>query len=310
GAATVLAVVLVSHLIASRLSRNLALLGGAVQRLAGGEFSAIALPRWDDETRDLTQAINKTADRLREYQQELRQTEQLRTISMLGAGLAHELRNAATGCRMAVDLHAESCPTASQDESIEVARRQLQLMESRLQQLLQLGNRPGPSGEMQADLRGIVSESIELILPAARHAGVRVDWRRPTDAHPVLGDPMLLSEVIMNLLLNALDAAAKRQAGGGPPGDVRVELARLGADEVLTVSDSGSGPEGAIGANLFQPFVTSKPEGVGLGLAVAKQIVTSLGGDIDWRRVKDRTEFRIRIPTADKGEASVKHPGR
>lgn len=303
GAVTLMAVVLVTQLIANRLSRNLSLLDRGVQRLAGGEFTELDLPRWNDETRDLTLAMNKTAERLREYQRELRQTEQLRTVSMLGAGLAHELRNAATGCRMAVDLHAESCPTAREDESIEVARRQLQLMENRLQQLLRLGSRPESSGSTRADLGAVVTEAVDLILPAAAHAKVRVDWNRPAEPSTVHGDPSLLSEVIMNLLLNALDAAAKSQAVGGPPGDVRVLLEHQGDKAVVTVSDSGAGPDGVVGPDLFQPFVTSKPEGVGLGLAIAKQFVSSMGGDIDWRRADRRTQFRIQIPTADKSRA-------
>ena len=65
---------------------------------------------------------------------------------------------------------------------------------------------------------------------------------------------------------------------------------------VVEVIDSGPGPPAEIAGRLFQPFVTGKREGIGLGLLVAKQVAEAHGGRIDWRRVGDRTCFRIELP--------------
>ena len=70
---------------------------------------------------------------------------------------------------------------------------------------------------------------------------------------------------------------------------------------VVEVSDSGPGPPGDIAAKLFQPFVTGKPEGVGLGLTVAMQVAEAHGGRVDWRREADRTCFRIELPLQSEG---------
>src|SRR6185369_12928271 len=91
------------------ISRATVRLGGEMLRIARGDFTEAPLPGIDDEIRDLSVAVNRTARMLADYQEEVKRTEQMRTVAMLGAGLAHEMRNAATGCRMALDIHAEHC---------------------------------------------------------------------------------------------------------------------------------------------------------------------------------------------------------
>lgn len=301
GLATLAAVALVVHLVAGRVSRILAKLGSEVQRLSRGDYSQIKQPALNDETRDLTNSINQTANQLAEYETELRRNERLQTVAMLGAGLAHEMRNAATGCRLALDLHAEECNETLEDESLTVARRQLSLMENRLQQLLHLGRQPENTGKSFLDLTKLVKESVQLIRPAALHAGVRLDCFAPEADVTVQADSEMLNQAIMNLLLNALDAAAKAQASGEGPGMVQVEVNQQGSESELIIADSGCGPNVKQSNDVFQPFVTNKPEGVGLGLAVARRVVEACGGQIAWKRVDGLTKFQVRLPLAPAG---------
>ena len=305
GMGTLVAVAVVIHFVAGRVSGILARLGGEVQRLSQGDYSEIAQPAWNDETRDLAVSINHAAGQLAEYETELRRTERLQTVAMLGAGLAHEMRNAATGCRLALDLHAEGCREQQDDDSLEIARRQLVLMENRLQQLLQIGHPSVEVTDSSIDLSALVSESVNLIQPAARHAGIDLSWDAPQEDVTVQADAELLSQAIMNLLLNALDAVAKNQTRDEQAGLVQVEVNRLAGESELIVSDSGTGPANSAPNDVFEPFVTSKPEGVGLGLAVAKRVVESCGGKIDWSRVAGLTKFRIRLPLATVGVSHV-----
>lgn len=298
GLITVVAVALVTHLVAGRVSRVLARLGRDVERLADGDFSPVNLPSWKDETQELAAAINQTAGRLAEYEAELCQAERMRTVTMLGAGLAHEMRNAATGCRMAVDLHAETCECSQNDETLDVARRQLQLMENRLQQLLQLGKEPSSVADRRIDFAALISESVSLLTPAAHHANVRVEWQQPNEKITVCVDAELLSQVVMNLLLNALDATTQSQALENVDGRVSIELSRNETQSKLTVADSGNGPDANIKSAVFEPFATSKPEGVGLGLAVAKRVVESYGGTVSWSRDAGVTKFSVQLPLA------------
>ncbi|TWT89852.1 Sensor protein ZraS [Pseudobythopirellula maris] len=315
GGATIAAVMLVTHLVASRISRALGRLGAEVSRLAGGDFSELEPPTTDDETRRLALAVNQTARRLAEYEQQVRGAERMRTLSTLGAGLAHEIRNAATGCRMAVDLHTEACPAAGpDDDTLEVARRQLLLMENRLQQLLRLGKEDDSPGDQEFDLVELVEGLVLLATPSAEHAGVALDWRAPDSPILVEADPQQLSQAVMNLLLNAMEAArrhAARAAEALPHAGayVRIELTANARGAELLVADSGEGPSPEVSDSLFDPFVTDKPEGIGLGLAVTRRTVESCGGTIDWRRRSDdnqagETQFVLRLPTHPSGAAA------
>jgi signal transduction histidine kinase len=89
---------------------------------------------------------------------------------------------------------------------------------------------------------------------------------------------------------NAVEAA-------GPGGWVELSLRGPAASRaVVEVRDSGSGPAPEVGDRLFEPFVTGKPEGVGLGLAVARQVAEAHGGRIAWHREEGRTCFTIELP--------------
>ncbi|QDU90460.1 Sporulation kinase D [Pirellulimonas nuda] len=298
GLATALSVAIVTHLVTTRISRALGRLGREVQTLAGGDFSKIPTPRLNDETRDLTIAVNHTATRLADFEAEVRQTEQMRTLAMLGAGLAHEMRNAATGCRLAVDLHAEGCRSEQGVESLSVARRQLDLMEHRLNRFLKIGRQPAEEARRDVNLADLVAEMTSLVAPAARHAGVRLRQRRLGDPAVVSADAELLGQAVMNLLLNALDAASGRPSDSDRAGVVRVLTWGDRRQSRIVVTDSGPGPQPGVGDRVFAPFVTDKPEGVGLGLSVARRIVESYGGQIEWIRRGRRTRFLILLPVA------------
>jgi signal transduction histidine kinase len=111
-----------------------------------------------------------------------------------------------------------------------------------------------------------------------------------------------LRAALVNLVLNAIDAAGR---GGA------VELAILAepGSATLVVDDTGPGPPPALAATIHEPFVTGKPEGVGLGLAVARAVATEHGGTLSWSRHGDRTRFAIRLPVSTL-KASAAHSQR
>jgi signal transduction histidine kinase len=304
GAAGVVAVAAMSHLLAGRLSRAMKRLGNEVMRMATGDFAPAALPAADDEIRDLSQAVNRTAEMLADYERQVRRTEQVRTVALLGAGLAHEMRNAATGCRMALDLHADACSGLRDDESLVVARTQLQLMEGQLQRFLKIGRPRSAARRRTLDFSQLVDELLPLVRPAARHAGVQLDWIKPNAETPIQGDQESLTQAVINVLLNAIEAV--QQPATPTFRQVRVELTH-GDDRSaqLTVCDDGPGPSEMVASVLFDPFVTTKPEGVGLGLAYAKEVVNDHEGSIDWSRTDGITRFRLRLPLAEKGAVCV-----
>jgi signal transduction histidine kinase len=288
-----------ARLLAGRISRATVHLGEEVQRLARGDFRAAELPKINDEIRDLTEAVNRTAAMLADYERQVRRTEQMRTVAQLGASLAHEMRNAATGCRMAVDLHAEACGCGNDPESLVVARRQLQLMESQLQRFLQVGRQTDELPRRPVNLTHLISELLPLVRPIANHAHVELHWLVPQGDTMVDGDADALGQATLNLILNAVEAVQQGPRKTSLPQRVTIELRSLDTDHAeLSVTDTGPGPPESTSATLFEPFVTSKAEGAGLGLAVARQVAEAHGGSIGWRRLDGLTQFRMVLPQA------------
>lgn len=296
GVIAVGAVAIVARMIAGRLSRATARLEGDVLRIAKGDFTPAELPTTDDEIRDLSLAVNQTAVMLADYELQVRRTEQMRTVSLLGAGLAHEMRNAATGCRMALDLHAEQCGSRHDGESLSVAKRQLRLMESQLQRFLRAGKPLDESVKQLISFSEVVEDSLSLVRPSARHARVELKWTPPEADAVVHADREALGQVVLNLLINAIEAVQQRDEH-----ERRTVEVSLRSDDVqaeFVVEDSGPGPSELLRQELFAPFVTSKAEGVGLGLAVAREVVAAHHGTIDWFRMGETTKFQVTIPLA------------
>jgi signal transduction histidine kinase len=298
GVATAAAGVLAMFL-ARRMVRPIHQLGIESARIAEGDFNAGPIPARNDEIRDLALAINRMAQRLRQYEQNVRSHERLRVLGQLGAGMAHQLRNSATGARMAIELHQRACTSGPDTESLPVALRQLRLMESYLQRFMGLG-REVPAEHRPIALADLVDEVLDLVRPACVHGKIGLSYQPPEERFEVCGDPNALRELLMNLVLNAVEAA-KRPSDTAPR--VSIELARANAQQaVVRVTDSGAGPAPAVRDKLFEPFVTEKPEGTGLGLFVAQRVARAHGGDLRWERVDNQTCFILEIPL-NAGEA-------
>ena len=169
GAAAALAVIAVTTILSRRFVRPIQKLGAQTAAIAQGQFQPVAVSRRDDEIRDLTLSINRMAETLGRYEQSVRRNERLRTLGQLGAGMAHQLRNAATGAWMAVELHQRQCPGGPEQPALDVAVRQLRLMESYLQRFLTLG-RPSSLSTERVELEPLVRDVFALVGPAAAHA--------------------------------------------------------------------------------------------------------------------------------------------
>ncbi|MFM8219259.1 MAG: ATP-binding protein [Planctomycetaceae bacterium] len=276
-----------------RLARRLQTLQGQTAAIARGEFAAIPPQGADDELRDLEVGVNRMAERLRELQAAISVGERQRVLAQLAGGLAHQLRNAATGARLALQLHAQRCRPGGADRSLEVALRQLSLLEMQVRGLLSLG-KPERREPRRVAAAALIGEVVPLIEPACEHAGVRLGTGGCAAGGEVLGDAHSLQAAVLNLALNAVEAAGR----GGV-----VEVRQV-VDEGwvrLEVADSGPGPNAEVAGQLGQPFVTTKPEGVGLGLLLVRQVAEEHGGRLEWQRGEERTVFTLTLPLAQPG---------
>lgn len=287
-AAAAIAVTLTT-ILARRFTTRVRQLSEQAAAIAGGRFLSTPLPRTNDELRDLTAALNRMSEQLGHYEEQVRRSERLRTLGQLGAGIAHQLRNSATGALMALEFHASEVSPTADRESLDVALRQLHLMETSLKRFLHLG-RGEPVSSGSVGLRALVDETLPLVEPACRHANIQLTWNRPHDEMEVNGEADSLQQLLLNLLLNAIEAATDAT---GKTGDVKVELTRDQQGVHLSVIDSGPGPSADMATRVFEPFATSKPDGTGLGLSVAREIAEAHSATLGWQRVNGLTRFEL-----------------
>jgi signal transduction histidine kinase len=299
GACAAIVVAVVVTMLARRVVQPIQTLRGRALAISAGDFQQQPLPERNDEIRDLAQSMNEMAERLVRYAEQVRQNERLRTLGQLGGGLAHQLRNFATGARMALDLHRRQCAAGPEDESLVVAGRQLKLMESYLQRFLRLGQ-SRPVSRVPTTWQAVVEDVVPLVQPALRHAKVNFDVSLPSAPVEIVGDSDGLQQMLINLLLNAIEAARLND-----PGQRRVALQVHWSDDgqaVLAIKDSGAGPAADVEPRMFEPFVTEKPDGTGLGLSMAREIAVEHGGTLTWRREDGMTCFVVQLPTTHREE--------
>ncbi len=292
GAVVALIAVVISWITSHRLVRSIHDLRGQTETIASGDFRTFTIPRRNDELRDLSKSINDLSKRLLQYEHEVRRAERLKTLDQLGAGIAHQFRNSATGARMALQLHQSSCPKGEEgDDSLRVVDNQLQLMESYIKRFLDYG-RSSDLGREPVPLQEVIEEALALARPRCAHANIQLeDTELAHDPLLVRGNRDALVQLVINLLTNALDAA---EASATLPRRVVVCLKTNHAGEaILRIGDSGGGLSPEIEKNLFEPFESNKTNGIGLGLAIAKEVATSCSGDIQYVRDGNLTWFVV-----------------
>ena len=315
GLATLFFMFIAAAWLANRLSNRIRRVQQQVADIAAGEFSTVAAVGPIDEIRDLIASVNTMSDQLQEMQQTIAQTTRAQLLGQLAGGLAHQLRNAVTGARLSIEIHQRRCP-ATDDDSLDVALRQLRLTEEQVKGLLSVG-RPERREPIPSRIDSLVDEIGTLVGPACQHANV--EWRCTVaaDAEREIPDSESVRTAVLNLVLNAVEATG---AGGyvelnvtsatvpeiqkpgflKKPGFSNVALNRV----IFSVIDDGPGPPCELADNMFDLFVTGKSEGVGFGLALAKQAADEQGGELSWNRNNGCTEFRFEIPVvAEQGDS-------
>jgi signal transduction histidine kinase len=291
GGSSLVLMVAVTSWIAHRISGRIRKLQQQVARIASGDFEGFEPDSRSDEVRDLAGSINRMCDHLKEMQRTIRQSERTRLLAQLAAGLAHQLRNSLTGARMSVQLHAKRFPPQPGDETLSVALRQLAMTEEQVRGLLSLG-RVERRPPVVCDLSALLSDVALMVDSSCQHAKVTLRHRGGDEAFPFVADPSGIRAAALNLALNAIEAA-------GPGGLVSLEALARGDEVAIEIADTGPGPPPELADALCDAFVTSKPEGVGLGLAIAQQVAVEHGGRLSWSREGGETRFRLVLPRSD-----------
>ncbi len=277
--------------IARHISRPLVNLTEQTIRAAHDLQSDITLPKTDDETHDLAEAIQRLITERRGYEQTVRQEAHLQAAHQFALGLGHQLRNLLTALRMAIELHGEKCHS-NQDDDLLVALRQVRLIDSVLRQFLSLRALAELEKE-PIDYANVVESVLDLLRPAFQHAGAHLRVEIAQKPCMVVGHRASLEQLTTNLVMNALDAVQGLR--DEPMVIVALRCLQEGVIQ-LVVEDNGPGPPASVAKDLLKKPVTSKPDGIGLGLFVAQTIAQQHNGRITWKRENDRTQFVFEFP--------------
>jgi two-component system sensor histidine kinase HydH len=275
--------------VASLLIRIQGASGMLGQDLATVEWVRDGL-RGSDALEGLASRVEQVVGQLQQRERDVRRAERLAAVGQLAAGVAHEIRNPLTSVQLLVQT-ARRDPTAGAltDDDLALIDDELGRIERSLRTLLDYA-RPPKLERTTCDLGAVVDGALTLVRGRAQQQGVEV---RFAPASLVLSaDPDQLRQVLVNLLLNALDTMPTG-------GTMEVALGRDGTDLTVAVSDTGPGIAPEMAPRLFEPFATTKETGVGLGLVVSKRIVEDHGGSLrGFNRTAGGATFLIRLPTA------------
>ncbi len=292
GLSTIVLLSTVTLLLTGRLIGRLSRLQREVETIALGKFSSDLQVGPDDEIGRLGKAVESMAAQLRQMWAALGQQHGQRLLHQIAGGLAHNLRNSLTGARMAVELHDRHCGgiigESPDKEGLRIAIHQLEQTEDYVRRLLLVS-----SGKQELDRPTSVAQCLQDIRDSldntARHRGVVLLWNVDDRVgQRQVADGPTLTAAVTNLVWNAIQAGDKVS--------VDARLLESSAEIAIDVSDNGPGPPAEIATMLFEPFVTSKPEGLGLGLPLVKRSAEALGGTVQWKRHAAHTVFSLRIP--------------
>jgi len=227
----------------------------------------------------------------------LARADRLSVLGTLAAGVAHEIRNPLVSVRTFIQL----LPERERDPEFRTTFRELALGE--IERICGLINdllafsRPAPAEFEASDINALTGQIVRLLDAEARKRDVTIACTLDEALPPVVVDPGQVKQVLINVLLNAIEACGGR---GNVWVESRVEPGGHGRWCVVGVADSGPGIPADQLAHVFEPFFTTKDSGSGLGLFIARQIMTEHGGAI---RVVERrgggTVFEIRFPAAE-----------
>jgi len=282
GLSTVILLTSVTLLFAGRLVGRLSTLQHRVRQIAEGEFAADVPRGANDEVGLLGTAVTQMSRQLLQLRATLQRQQGEKLLHQVAGGLAHQLRNSITGAKMAVELHQQGCDAT--DDSLAVALTQLEHTESHVRRLLTVA-----SGRQDVDqpeqALSCLQDSMRTLEATAKHLGVSLEATLSPDlVDRFVRDGPSLQAAFSNLVLNAMHEGSR----------VTVQCSvQQGSRAMLTVTDDGDGPADEVVDEIFEPFVTSKPEGLGLGLPLVARCARRLGGEVRWERRDGHTCFSI-----------------
>jgi signal transduction histidine kinase len=250
--------------------------------------------------------VGTVVDRLQQSQTDMLRSEQMAALGQLAAGLAHELRNPLTAMKILVQDAVASGPAASLGgRDLAVLHTETARLERSIEAFLDFA-RPPTLEKHSRDLREAVRQTIDLVAARGKQQGIEIQCQLPDQPLPIEADHEQVRQLLLNLVLNAMDAQLQsgvvRITVGQSPDKPGAQAARARQPQpaswvTLTVADHGPGIAADMAGRIFDPYVSTKETGLGLGLAICRRIVKDHGGEIFVNNAASGgAVFTVRLP--------------
>jgi two-component system, LuxR family, sensor kinase FixL len=234
-------------------------------------------------------------------QEQLIERERLAAIGTTAAKLVHEIGNPLHGMSVAIQLLEQQVGELTDDETVQLSVQVLRNQIARLANLL--GEFRSLSRRQQVafrptNLRDLVHDVLTTELPHYTERGVAVEQHFASDLPTVQVDQDKFKQVVLNLCKNAVEAMPEG-------GTLTVQVHNSGAQVQMEIADTGMGISADV--NIFEPFITTKKEGTGLGLPIVRQIIDAHGGTLTYRSEPGKgTTFVVTLPLRSREAAGSK----
>lgn len=291
--------VVVANFLARQIVGPLSRLMATTQRIARGDFTPLTPLRWyRDEFSTFSIALNTMMRELARRQEVLVQSHKLSAIGTLTSGVAHELNNPINNITLTAEMLKEDYGSLADEERLDMVN-DLVVQGARAQKIVRNLLDFAREGEItteRLDLAKVLRGAASLAANQIKLSGAKIAIDVPPNLPAIHGDRQSLSQVFVNLLLNALDAVGK-----GGHVSIAAGASREPGYVQVVVSDDGCGIPAHVLPKVFDPFFTTKSrgKGTGLGLSVSLGIVRQHGGDIRVESAPGRgSTFTVLLPAA------------
>ena len=221
---------------------------------------------------------------------QLKRADRLSALGVLAAGIAHEIRNPLTGMKMIVQLlESEFTEDDSRIEPLGIIQKEIDRLEGIIGNLLDFA-RPSKPKAIKVCPEEVVNATLLLVKNQMNKQGVKFEKSVQENCPTIIGDPDQLKQVFLNILTNAIHALNKG-------GSLKVRIANIEEFVSISFEDDGVGiPQEKI-QDIFNPFMTTKEDGTGLGLSMVQRIVEEHGGKVEVHSVLgEGSKFEVFLP--------------
>ncbi len=281
--------------LAHRISRPIHQLTDGLGKLAAGDLGARVETNRDDEIGRAIHAFNHMAGKLRESTDRLVYLGQIASWQSLARKMAHEVKNSLTPIRLTVEemtARYDEADRAFMEQAAQIVVDEIETLERRVRAFSQFAAEP-PVLPGELDINSILQERIALL--KAAHPEVGYECKLAEPAPRVTADQDLVKGILTNLLENAAEAA-------GEGGRILGLVTAANGNVAIEVHDSGPGLNEQERSALFQPTISFKKKGMGLGLSIARKSALISGGDIVLVKGElGGAGFRVLLPASNNG---------